>query len=296
MVATRAASINGQGCPSTVAKRCGTLPLKGMRNVEHTSGEHPVCGRVGKATDEERRTRVDSAAIVTYGDHEWVLRDGDSLSFGRQSTCEVRVGAPDAPGPEDLGVSRRAGTLTCAQGSIWVRNDSTTQALYVHCSGRGEMILEARGDMFALAEPHFDVVVRGRVLTYRISIDLQDANSSTVVDDDAPSTSPPTVVTLQLSDRERRYLAAVCEPLLSRIGTNPRPASYAEAAARLGLARSTVRNNLDELRRRLLDAGVPGMDSPDAKDVLARYAVRTHTITDADLKLLDQCPADGDEG
>src|SRR5262245_8192136 len=126
--------------------------------------------------------------------------------------------------------------------------------------GRGEQVLEARGDMLALAEPHFEVVVKGRVLTYRISIDLPHPNSSTVVDDDAPRTSPPTVVTLQLSDRERRYLAAVCEPLLRPVSPNARPASYAEAAARLGLARSTLRNCLDELRRRLLDAGVPGMD------------------------------------
>src|SRR5262245_19294049 len=181
-----------------------------------------------------------------------------------------------------------------AQGSIWVRNDSATQALYVHCTGRVEQVLEARGDMLALAEPHFEVVVRGRVLAYRISIDLPHANRSAVVDDAAPSTSPPTVVTLQLSDRERRYLAAVCEPLLGGVGTNARPASYAEAAARLGLARSTLRNCLDDLRRRLLDAGVPGMDSPDAKDLLARYAVRTHSITDGDLTLLDQQPGDAE--
>jgi hypothetical protein len=230
--------------------------------------------------------RVDSHVDVHFGGGRWVLRDGDALTLGRESSCALRLGAPDAPGPEDLGVSRRAGTLIYAQGIVWVRNDSATQPLFVHSPMRGEQVLEGRGDMLSLAEPHLEVVVRGRVLEYRISIDLHHVHGNTVAVEDASSSSPPTVVTLNLSDRERRYLAAVCEPLLTRVGVDARPATYADAAERLGLARSTVRNALDDLRRRLFDAGVPGMDGRDAKDALARYAVRSHTITRADLGLL----------
>jgi hypothetical protein len=239
------------------------------------------------------RARGQPSAVVTFLDGEWLLRDGESLSFGRQSSCALRVGNADSPGPEDLGVSRRSGTLIHARGSLWVRNDSATQPLYVHSPVRGEQVLELRGDMLSLAEPRLEVVLKGRVLTHRISVELEPARLVDGVEDDAPGTSPPTVVTLQLSDRERRHLAAVCEPLLTRTGADVRPATYAEAAARLGLARNTVRNSLDGLRRRLFDAGVPGMDSPDAKDTLARYAVRSHTIAWVDLELLERRSTDG---
>jgi hypothetical protein len=135
-VTTPEAAINGHGCPSTVVKRCGTLPLTGKGGVEAHFWERQVSGPRGDDTGDDR-SRLAASAIVTFADDEWVLRDGESLSFGRQSTCELLIGAPETPGPEDLGVSRQAGTLICAGGSIWVRNDSATQALYVHCSGRG---------------------------------------------------------------------------------------------------------------------------------------------------------------
>src|ERR1700674_3083554 len=105
----------------------------------------------------DRRGPVEPSARVTFHDDDWILGDGESLSFGRQSSCPLRVGAPDAHGPEDLGVSRQAGTLIHAQGSVWVRNDSTTQPLYVHSPIRGEQVLESRGDMLALAEPQLEL-------------------------------------------------------------------------------------------------------------------------------------------
>jgi DNA-binding Lrp family transcriptional regulator len=74
---------------------------------------------------------------------------------------------------------------------------------------------------------------------------------------------------------------------LRSAGPNARPATYREIASRLALSEHTVRNALDALREQLLMIGIPGMIGPEAKDNLARYAVRSGSITPDDLHLLD---------
>ena len=225
-------------------------------------------------------------ALVSMGRHRWVLGDGESISIGRQSACDVRIGGSE-PGPEDLGVSRRAATLSHAQGRIWIRNDSTTQPLHVLPDVGEGYVLEHRGDMVSLAESRVDLVVEGQVLTYRVTVELPAG--ATPRDPDEPATiSPATMGALPLKPRERRLLAALCEPLLTGSGRQARPASYREIAARLHLSDHTVRNQLDALRDELLRRGIPGMIGPDAKDNLARYAVRSGSVTPSDLTALEE--------
>lgn len=224
-------------------------------------------------------------ALVSMGRDRWVVGDGESISIGRQSSCEVRIGAGD-PGPEDLGVSRRAATLSHAQGRIWIRNDSTTQPVRVQPDA-GEGYVLDRGDMVSLAESRVDLVVEGQVKTYRITVELPVGTARR--DEDEPVTvSPATQGALPLKPRERRLLAALCEPLLKGSGRQARPASYREVAARLRLSDHTVRNQLDALRDELLRRGIPGMIGPDAKDNLARYAVRSGSVTPSDLTALEE--------
>lgn len=224
-------------------------------------------------------------ALVSMGRYRWALGDGESISIGRQSACDVRIGDGER-GPEDLGVSRRAATLSHAQGRIWIRNDSTTQPVRVQ-PDVGEGYVLDRGDMVSLAESRVDVVVEGQVMSYRITVELP--TGATRCDRDEPATvSPATQGAIPLKPRERRLLAALCEPLLTGSGPQARPASYREIAARLGLSDHTVRNQLDALRDELLRRGIPGMIGPDAKDNLARYAVRSGSVTPSDLTELEE--------
>ena len=218
---------------------------------------------------------------VRYGKLRWSLADGRSLSVGRQSGCDIRVGSP-SPGPEDLGVSRRAATLTYAQGRVWIRNDSASQAVYVRPAVGAEHVLDRRGDIVSVAAENVDVVLEGHVLTYRLAVEVI-GRAPVPGDEDPETASPATRAALPLTQRERRLLVAVCFPLLTPSGLRSRPASYREAAVRLGLSEHTVRNHLDELRNRLADMGIPGLVGPEGKDTLARYAVRSGSVTVADI-------------
>jgi hypothetical protein len=225
------------------------------------------------------------SARVSHQDHGWTVGEGESLSVGRQSTSDIRIGSPD-PGPEDLGVSRRAATLSYAQGRIWIRNDSTSLPVFVRPAVGQEHVLESRGDMVSVAGSRVEVAFEGQIRTYRVEIELH--GEVTAEDAQGPETAAPaTQAALPLTERERRLLAALCEPLLTGSGREARPASYRQVAERLGLSDHTVRNALDALREQLLNIGIPGMIGAEAKDNLARYAVRSGSVTPSDLELLE---------
>lgn len=224
-------------------------------------------------------------AVVRYNGLQVRIEEGESVVVGRRSTCDVRVGSPE-PGPEDLGISRRAATVSLAQGRMWVTNDSTSQAVTVCPATGATHILDGRGDTVSLTDAELDLIIEGRVLTYRISIERSYVPKPDV-EDEPPTEAPPTQSALPLSERERRVLTAICEPLLVSSTRNGRPATYGEASARLHLAKHTVKNQMDALREKLICLGVPGISGADAKDALARYAVRCGSVTRADLGLLD---------
>jgi hypothetical protein len=234
---------------------------------------------------EANSTPVQQGAIVTLGGRRWDLPEGRSLRIGRQSTCDVKIGAAD-PGPEDLGVSRLAATVSHAQGRVWIRNESTSQPVRIRPDQGGDYVLDRRGDMISLGDLWLEVVLDGQIRRYTVVVEVPASDRAGERADDQPTASPSTQASLPLTPRERHLLTAVCEPLLVSGGSR-RPASYREAASRLGLSDHTVRNQLDAMRSRLGDLGIPGMLGPDAKDELARYAVRSGSITPADLDHLD---------
>jgi len=223
-----------------------------------------------------------SKATVGFGPRSWTLEDGHSLVIGRQSTCDVRVGGPD-PGPEDLGVSRLAATLSVAQGRTWVRNESSSQPVFVYPAVGPECVLERRGDIVSLASDAWELVLEGQIRSYRVDVRLEGTRPGGASSEDPITVSPATRGSLVLTARERRILTALCEPLLTTSGRQARPATYKQIAKRLSLAEHSVRNALDALRERLATIGIPGMVGANAKDALARYSVRSGTITSDDL-------------
>jgi hypothetical protein len=100
---------------------------------------------------------------------------------------------------------------------------------------------------------------------------------------------------LELPAAQRRYLAALCEPILTSIGAHAVPATYGQIAGRCGVSPRTVRNSLDGIRQMLsADYGIPGLvhagDYPGAVNflsALASWAVHSSNVTSDDLESLE---------
>ncbi|MEJ7585908.1 MAG: hypothetical protein WKF43_17900, partial [Acidimicrobiales bacterium] len=190
--------------------------------------------------------------------------------------------------PEDLGVSRTAATVSVRDGRLWVCNDSTSQPVYLVPDTGPARTLEGKDEMASLPTDRVAIQLRGRVRTYEVQVELSvgppraDRSSSATDLGD-----PATQYLLDFTPAERRILAALCEPLLVARGDRARPASYAEGATRLFLSRSRVENCVADLVKKFAAAGIPGLEGPEAKDHLCRYAVRSGSITAADLSGID---------
>lgn len=226
-----------------------------------------------------------SRATVSHGDTTVSIEEGERVRIGRSSVCDVQIGSEAGGGPEDLGVSRTAATVSMQDGRLWVRNDSASQPVYLVPETGPTRVLENQDEIASLPVDRVTVQLRGRIRTHDVQVELETA--PTLGDTrPIPTDGPATQYLLEFTNAERRILTALCEPLLTARGDQARPASYAQAAERLYLSRSRVENCIADLVKKYASAGVPGLEGPEAKDNLCRYAVRSGSISAADLDLI----------
>ena len=82
-----------------------------------------------------------------------------------------------------------------------------------------------------------------------------------------------------LTPREVDFLAVFCGPQFGKT-TNRTTPTYSEVAKIWGISVKTLDNTLQNLRRKIREAGVPGVDSADA---LVTFSIAQGLITQADL-------------
>lgn len=222
-------------------------------------------------------------ATVSHGSATASIEEGERVRVGRSSVCDIQVGSGADGGPEDLGVSRTAATVSMQDGRLWVRNDSASQPVYLVPETGPTRVLENQDEIASLPINRVTVQLRGRIRTHEVQVELEMA--APLGDTrPIPTDGPATQYLLEFTAAERRILTALCEPLLTARGDQARPASYAQAAERLYLSRSRVENCIADLVKKYASAGVPGLEGPEAKDNLCRYAVRSGSIGAADLE------------
>lgn len=242
---------------------------------------------------------VPGFAVVRFGiDRKW-LRPGDELSFGRGPDRDIRIGHS----PSDDLVSRNAGSLTGLRDGVLIRNTSATQAIRYIAMPGPELSIGPGMAVGTMPFPHERLDVMGRHgACYTLHVDTRGVAAAPRLDRVAAgaSASAPEAASTrfepdhQLTARELRLLAALCEPLLTLAGGPP--ATYREIAARLGggATPKAVRTGLDRLRNRLADEdGLPGLRADDDDGpgtpryvaVLARWAIDTGQV---DGQVLDR--------
>lgn len=237
-----------------------------------------------------------AAAELRHGFRSWALPPGGSLTFGRSSRCDIAV----ATDPEDLLVSRHAGTLTGVHDGVLVTNASQRHPILLQPVPGREIEIGPGMTVGTMPHARSRVLVVGRhSARYLIYVDCtgllappRPAAEGGPASRPAAGRATAAYGRMDLTTSQRRYLIALCEPVLSRVGTRTTP-SYHEIAARCGVSHRTVRNSLDELRRMLTaDYGLPGLQSEDGPGGhslpgLSRWAVDSGNATLADLELLD---------
>ncbi|WP_041840909.1 hypothetical protein [Actinoplanes friuliensis] len=240
-----------------------------------------------------------AVAVVRHGTRTWVLHDGGHLRFGRSTGVDI----PVATQPADLTISRSAGCLDATGRGVLVTNESVRRTMYLQAVPGPE--IEVKPGMTVGTAPHERsriVLLGGHEARYVLDIRSAARGPSTgaarpqaVIAGDPTS---PAFARRDLTPVQRRYLAALCEPLLTPVA-GVSSATYLQIANRCGVSDRTVRNCLDGLRQSLAaDHGVPGLVRQDRPApggqgdnflrALAGWAIDSGNITPDDLSRLDR--------
>lgn len=223
-----------------------------------------------------------STAAVSIAGVDYELVAGRSFTFGRSESCDACLD------PDDVGLSRLAGSVDCVDRVWFVTNRSNTRPLSA-IDPVGFRTVLAPGRRMAV-DGRLSVVVEGQIRRHELVItapgaaDLDNGSLPPVADEGVPTDVGGNV---NYSDDDRLALVALFAGYLQPFPRyNPTPRSYGEAAKVLGWPRTTLVKRVEYLRSRLVKAGVPNLQGERAMEALAEHVIATGVITRADLDLL----------
>ena len=219
-------------------------------------------------------------AVVVADRSRFDVEQGAPVTFGRGEGCTVCLPA------EDLGISRLAGSVEEEGRVVWLTNRSETRPLYV-VDQLGMRSVLAAGRRLAV-DRGLTVVVEGQLRRHALLVEVLDAPAAAPAPP-AASAGLPTEMGMQVAytEDDRRALVALFAGFLREFPRHdPRPRSYADAAADLGWPRTTLVKRIEHMRERLTRDGVPGLLGDGALDALAVHVLTTQVITKDDLALL----------
>jgi hypothetical protein len=243
--------------------------------------------------------------VVSHGGRSKRLGVGGSVTIGRSQVCDIRLADPL--------VSRRACLLRVEPTYVMVFNESTRTSLTVRPPVGEDRRVAPGSGVASLPYVTFDVVFAGadgRPVGVHVDARYLSAPEPPAVDPDDEQTCDIAAGGLTggqianlagrrgarmqaalLTPAQRLALVALCEPMLTRNGSDARLPSTSELADRLRLRPGYVYNIIKEVRHRLADAGVPGLMSADGaasgridlRLTLARWAIEAGAVTVRDL-------------
>lgn len=219
-------------------------------------------------------------ATVRLSDTVYELTGSNSdreFTFGRATTCTVCLD------PDDVGISRLAGSVEADGGTWWVVNRSARRALVVVDEFGFRGVLPP-GRRYAV-EGRVRVVVDGSSGSHELDIRGPARTSTNAVTASGVPTAFGEGVVVSPEDRVA-LVALFAGYLEDGRRYDPHPKSYEAAAARLGWKASTLRKRIEYLRGKLEKAGVPNVSGWNAMSGLAEYVLTTGVITKDDLRLI----------
>lgn len=170
-------------------------------------------------------------ATVLIGGERFVASPERALVFGRNDGDGV-IGLH----AEDMGISAVAGSLELAWGVWWVINQSTKRPLLLEHPGGTTQLRLAPGHRHALTTDRVDVLVPGAIYTHVLEVSLPETYVAGLRGGFGRlTTGTLTGGSVNLSDRERDALTALCAGYLESFPhRREHPNTYEEAARLLG--------------------------------------------------------------
>ncbi|MFD9946296.1 hypothetical protein ACFWYW_30470 [Nonomuraea sp. NPDC059023] len=209
------------------------------------------------------------------------VAQGQQLTFGRDRECTICLD------PEDLGISRIAGSVGSEKDTWWLTNRSSACKLTL-ADELGLRSVLAPGRRRAIEEPT-KILVDGTRRAHDLLLTPPPAPVEVLEILPMPSDTLPTAIgdEVMVNDQDRLAMVALFRGYLEEPPRyDPYPKDYASAAARLGWRRTTLVKRIEYLRTRLTSAGVPNLMGHNALANLAEYAISRRLITRDDLLLL----------
>ncbi len=232
-------------------------------------------------TDHER----DGATVMVGNEPHQVVPE-EPFTFGRSRECTVCLD------PDDRGISRVAGSVEYVGTTLFVNNRSQVRPLAI-VDPLGFRSVLAPSRRMAVDE-RLSVVVEGQVRRHELVVATRSVEVSDPTAPDLDGLSAADGIATEMGGevaytaKDRLALVALFAGYLEGFPRHdPRPRSYADAAARLGWPRSTLLKRVEHLRTRLIAAGVPSLYGERALEALAEHVIATGVITRDDLELLN---------
>jgi len=198
-----------------------------------------------------------------------VHRVSRQLTFGR---------AGDLPIDDNQYMHRWVGEFLLDGGYWWLANRGSRIPLTL-ISGDGKWVQLPPGSTQALAEGSGVVRFRAGQANYELSYHGAPPGPGAASAPQEEGGDQTLRFKIELTPREVDYMVSFCAPQFSQVANSSLP-TYAQVAERWGVSVKTVDNALQNLRRKIREAGLTGAESSDG---LAAFMLAHGLILQSDL-------------
>ena len=224
---------------------------------------------------------------ISYRDASIHLPPENDFTFGRDPRCDLQLDAADR------GISRHSGAFQFQGGTWWVVNLSRHRALHVvdeagFATPLPVLTIDGEPSRRAVISPTMTVLVTGDVWTHALTVTSD--HGAPKFETPLPADPLSTMTQLpSLTDNRKEAIVALVSGYLKQFPHyDPRPRTYAEAAAIANLRPDQVRKRIETVRGLLTERGVPGLDSDEAPRRLAEWVLAMRIVTASDLAWLQR--------
>lgn len=222
-----------------------------------------------------------TAAWARVGGVRYALNEDEPFTFGRSETCSVVLD------PDDITISRLAGSVEYDKGAWWLINRSNVRALTV-VDELGFRNVLPPGRRIVLDAP-VAVGIDAMKITHEVVVVVPRTAGRPPEQEPLDGTRTSIGNGVLINEADRLAMVALFAGYLEAAPRyEPHPKTYAAAAARLGWPKTTLIKRIEYLRNRLTNAGVPNLMGWNALSALAEYAISAELITKADLALIQR--------